>query len=93
MKNYFVSLRTGSKDVSDSSIAYINLLAPTTVSCLYSFNFLVKLLETVSNFASELRTLEKTSGRTMHPYSSKFEVKRLNKSSMYLDWAITPSVG
>ena len=63
------------------------------MSCLYSFNFRDKLLETVSNFASELKTFEKTSGRTMHPLRSKFEEKRFFKSLMYLDSAPTPKDG
>lgn len=61
-----------------------------TVSFRKSLTFLARLLETVSNYASELTTLEKTSGRTTAPFSSKFVDIRLIKSLMYFESPFTP---
>ena len=55
-----------------------------------SLTFLAKLLETLSNGASELITLDNASGRTTDPLSSKLEVIRLMKSLMYFELASTP---
>jgi hypothetical protein len=69
-------------------------LDPITVSCLQSFNFLARLLETVSNTASELITFEKTSGRRTEPVStSKLVVNKSSKSLMYFEVAPTPIEG
>ena len=64
-----------------------------TVSFRKSLTFLARLLETVSNYASELTTLEKTSGRTTAPFSSKFVDMRLIKSLMYFESPFTPKDG